>query len=304
MRSIQKVYISGLGAIGSSFAGKLHEMDPDCLKVISDNERKERYTKSGIFVNDKAFSFNYIHPEQDADPADLIIIAVKQHHLLQALKDMRRFVNDDTIIISLLNGISSEEIIGKEFGIEKVLYSFVVGVDAVRDGTKTRYGSLGRIVFGDKTNIVKSPKVKLVEELFEKAQIAYRIPENMIYELWRKFMFNVGINQVSAILKATYGDFQNIAEATELWKMASMEVVRISQKAGINLSDNDIKDYEKLLHTLSPTGKTSTLQDIEAHRKTEVEIFAGTIIELGHKYGVDTPINEMLYRMIHVLEQI
>lgn len=304
MNTIQKVYLSGLGAIGSSFAGRLFDMNPDCIKIIADSARIERYTRDGVTINGKPYSFNYIHPGENAPPADLILIAVKQHHLAQIIKDMKRFVGKDTIILSLLNGISSEEIIGSEYGMDKMLYSFCVGTDAVRKGTAVQYANIGKIVFGEHGNSHGSMKVAAVKELFDRAGIPCSVPENMLRELWWKFMMNVGINQASAVLKAPYGVFQKVKEARELLFAASREVVRISEKAGINLNEGDMDKYMTILNTLAPGGKTSMLQDVEAHRKTEVEIFAGTVIELGQKYHIDTPVNDMLYKIIRTIEQM
>lgn len=303
MKTIRNIYLSGLGAIGSAFAGKLFDMDPGCLTVLADGERIKRYTRDGVIINGKPYSFRYLRPEGDGVPADLIVIAVKNHHLAQAIRDIRKFVAEDTIILSLLNGITSEEIIGREYGMEKLLYSFVVGTDAVREGTHTRFSNIGKIVFGERSNSF-SPKVAAVKELFDRAQIPYQIPENILRELWWKFMMNVGVNQVSAVLKAPYGVFQTVKEARELMEMASREVVTVAAKAGIGLCEADIAKYITILDSLAPEGKTSMLQDVEAGRKTEVEIFAGTVIELGRKYGVPTPVNDILFRQIRVLEQI
>ncbi|HEX7714945.1 MAG TPA: ketopantoate reductase family protein [Bacillota bacterium] len=302
MKTIRHVYLSGLGAIGSAFAGKLFDLDPGCLTVLADDERIKRYTRDGVAINGKHYPFHYLRPEEESVPADLILIAVKNHHLSQAIQDIRKFVREDTIILSLLNGIVSEEIIGREYGLEKLLYSFVVGTDAVRKGTHTRFSNIGKIVFGERSNSF-SPKVAAVKELFDRAQIPYQIPEDMLRELWWKFMMNVGVNQVSAVLKAPYGVFQKVREARELMEMASNEVVVIAARAGINLSAADIEKYIMILDTLAPEGKTSMLQDVEAGRKTEVEIFAGTIMDLGRRYGVPTPVNEILFRQIRVLEQ-
>lgn len=303
MRTIKRVYLSGLGAIGSSYAAKVYENNPDMATVIADRKRIERYRAQGILVNEKAYSFRYIEPETTGETADLILIAVKQHQLEESIRGIRNFVGEETIILSLLNGISSEEIIGKEFGMEKLLYSFVVGIDAVREGTKTSYSKLGKVVFGDKNNPEYSEKVKAVKELFDQVEIPYQIPENMLKELWWKFMLNVGINQVSAILKAPYGVFQRIGEARELMEMACREVIQLSEKVGINLTENDLQNSIKIVNTLGPEGKTSMLQDVEAGRKTEVEIFAGTVARLGREYGVSTPLNDFLLRAIYTMEQ-
>lgn len=306
MKAIQKVYISGLGAIGSIFASKLYDVDPELVTVIADRERTGRYQKSSFTVNGKAYPFHYVPPETKGRAADLILIAVKQHHLAQSIESIRNFVGEDTIIVSLLNGITSEEIIGREYGTDKMLFAFVVATDAVREGTHTRFSSAGKIVFGEKRNDISgvySPKVTAVKELFERTGITYQIPTDMLRELWWKFMMNVGVNQTSAILHAPYGVYQRIKEARELLEMASVEVVLLAQKAGINLTADDVQEHLRIISTLSPEGKSSMLQDVEAGRKTEVEIFAGTVVELGRKHGVPTPINDCLLRMIYTLEQ-
>jgi len=303
MTTINKVCVAGLGAIGSAYAARFFEKDPGLVSAIVDRERLERYVRLGVSVNGKVYPFHLVTPETADGAADLIMIAVKHHHLAECVREIRPFVGRQTIVLSLLNGITSEELVGKEFGPEKVLYSFVIGTDAVREGTSTRYSRLGQIVFGERTNLTHSPKVAPVKELFDHVGIPYRIPDDMLRELWWKFMMNVGINQMSAVLRATYGVFSTVSEARELMEAACREVLRIGEKVGISLREDDIQEYLRVIATLSPEGKTSMLQDVEAGRKTEVEIFAGTVSELGRRYGLETPLNDCLLRMIHVLEQ-
>ncbi|HQI85225.1 MAG TPA: ketopantoate reductase C-terminal domain-containing protein, partial [Anaerolineae bacterium] len=81
------------------------------------------------------------------------------------------------------------------------------------------------------------------------------------------------------------------------------EVIVLAERAGINLKEKDIADWYTFLNTLSPQGKTSMLQDIEARRKTEVEAFGGKVVVLGERYGIPTPLNQTMIRIIHILEQ-
>jgi 2-dehydropantoate 2-reductase len=303
MKKIETVAILGLGAIGSMYAAKLHEYNPGLLRVIADSERISRYRGNGITINGQTYSFNYIEPE-NGSPVDLVMVAVKQHHLSKTIDEMKQFIGQDTMIISLLNGISSEEIIGERYGMDRMLFSFVVGTDPVREGTNTRFSKTGDIVFGVRKDDPDREKVDAVRDLFQRTGIQFRIPEDILREQWWKFMLNVGINQCSAILKAPYGVFQIINDARELLKSASREVIAIAQKSGIDLREEDIDRGVAILKTLSPDGKTSMLQDVEAGRKTEVEIFSGTVIELGRKYNVDTPVNRSLYLIIRSIEQM
>jgi len=303
VKKIRNVQLIGLGAIGGAYAGRILEKCPESLRIIVDSDRRERYGTDGVYINGQAVGFNYVTPDESDEKSDLVIIAVKQHHLRQAISEIRGFVGPDTVILSLLNGIVSEEILGREFGMDKMLYSFCVGTDAVRKGTDIHYTNMGKIVMGDKDD-PKSAKLAAVKEFFDRAGVPYSIPEDIMRELWWKFMLNVGINQVSAVLRAPYGAFTREGEARELMISASREVISIAQKADINLTEKDIKDYLNVIAELSPEGKTSMFQDVEAGRKTEVGIFSGTVIELGRKYGVPTPVNDILYRIIRAIEQL
>jgi 2-dehydropantoate 2-reductase len=76
----------------------------------------------------------------------------------------------------------------------------------------------------------------------------------------------------------------------------------VAESAGIGLSAKDVDEWEGILSGLSPTGKTSMLQDVEAGRKTEVEIFAGKVIALGIRYHVPTPVNTTVQHIIKAIE--
>jgi len=304
-KKINNVYISGLGAVGCVYASLIHDTKSASLSVIADSDRIKRYSDNGITINGGKYSFNYVAPDNRGNgPADLILIAVKQHNLAESIDAIKNFVGNDTIILSLLNGITSEDIIGEVYGREKILHSFVVATDAVREGTVVKFSNSGRIVFGSEKGSKENSKVEAVKELFDRSGISYVVPDDITREQWWKFMMNVGINQVSAILRAPYGVFHDTVEAQELLRMASMEVLAIAEKKGIQLTDNDIKEHLEVFRKLSPAGKTSMFQDVEAGRKTEVEIFSGAVIDLGKQYGIPTPVNDILFRMIRTIEQM
>jgi 2-dehydropantoate 2-reductase len=303
MKKINKVYISGLGAIGGAYGSIFYKHDPESVAVIADKKRIANYQAKGIVINNNIYQFNYLSPEKNNHKANLILIAVKYHQLEQALKDIKNFTADDTIILSLLNGITSEEIIAKEYGEERVLHSFVVGIDAVREDTRINFSSIGKLFFGS-NRPDRQILVDAVKDFFDRTGVPYVIPEDIMRELWWKFMMNVGVNQVSAILNAGYGVFQNIQEARDLMEAASMEVVYIAEKAGIDLRRDDILKCFEIINKLSASGETSMLQDIKAGRKTEVEMFSETVIELGKKYNINTPVNNILLKMIKTLEQM
>jgi len=302
MTSIKKVSIIGTGAIGATFASTIHDHIGDNLRVITSGERYKRYKEKGFIINGKAYHFNYVKPDEAVEKADLLLIAVKYHHLDQVIKDIKNHVGENTIILSLLNGIDSEEIIGKHYNMNQILYALVFKIDATREGNKITHSLPGTIAFGEKKNEVYSEKVKRVKSFFDEANLCYEIPKDMIKKMWWKFMVNVGINQSSAILKAPYSVFQTSDEALQLLKDAMNEIVLLGNVLGIDLEEKDMDSFIQLLFNLSKDGKTSMLQDVLAKRKTEVEMFAKVACDLGEEHNLKLPINDMMYKMIKVIE--
>lgn len=301
LKKIKTVHLIGLGAVGATYASILHQYDSRCINIILDNERVKRY-KNGTVINGNRYMFNLTVPKAGDAPAELILIAVKGHHLNNSIEIIAPLVGRDTIILSLLNGITSEDELSRAFGRDKILHGFCVGTDAGRENNEILFTNPGKIVFGEDYPEVKG-KSQSVSEFFTKSGMPFTVAEGIRKQMWWKFMMNVGVNQTSAILRAPYGVYQSIREAQELMASACREVIPLAEKEGIHLSEADIEEYIRIFKNLSPSGKTSMLQDVEAGRKTEVESFAFAVINLGRKHGIPTPVNEMLYRMIRVLEQ-
>ena len=173
----------------------------------------------------------------------------------------------------------------------------------LRTNNEIVFSTLGRIEYGAKDNSL-TEDVEAVRDLFNRVGIDYKISDNISHTMWWKFMINVGVNQTSAVLKAPYGVFQTLPIAYQWVESAMREVVAISEKAGIHLTEEDVKKFWPIINNLSPKGKTSMLQDVEAGRKTEVEYFAGKVCELGEKYQVPTPVNDQLYKIIRIIEEM
>jgi 2-dehydropantoate 2-reductase len=299
---INRVAILGAGAMGAFYASRFVDAEGFQTVLVADGRRLDRLTRDGLVVNGKTYAIPIVRPDEVGPPADLILVAVKHHDLAQAVGDLRNQVGDDTTLISVMNGLDSEEIIGAVYGVDKVLYAVAVGIDAVRQGNRVSTTTPGKLFFGEAVNTEISQRVRSVQAAFERAEIPYETPADMIRTMWWKFMVNVGMNPPSAVMRAPYGVFQSSPQAQALMEALMGEVIALAQVVGVNLHEGDLREWYTFLHTLSPQGKTSMLQDIEAGRKTEVEIFAGKVVELGRTHHIPTPVNETMLRMVHVLE--
>ena len=300
-REIKNILVCGLGAVGSIYADKIQKFCPDNLKILVDEARLKRYEQNPIIFNGRELKFNYILPAEKNFKADLILIATKFDGLSDVINNIKNFVGENTIIMSLLNGVTSEEVIAKTYGKEKVLYSYFIGHSAVRTGRSVVHDDYNILVFGSENGL--DERVIAVKDFLDKAHIKYEIPSDIKYSLWRKFVLNVSTNQPSAILKMTFGEMQSNKVFVRFATNIMQEVANIAKAEGINNADNLVKDGLDALAMMCPEGKTSMLQDIEAGRPTEVDMFAGTIIRLGKKHNIPTPYNHVLYEMIQVIQE-
>jgi 2-dehydropantoate 2-reductase len=304
MNDIRNVLIVGLGALGSIYAVKLQQHDPSIVRVLADAHRQERYTREGIIFNGVRYDFNYVLPEQNELKADLVLISTKADALEGALLSITGFVHENTVIICLQNGITSEEQIAAHYGWDRVLHAHFIGQGSTRIGNTVTHGNVARIVFGDAFAPAPSAKVDAVRRFFNKTGIEYEVPEDILFAQWRKFVLNVGINQASAILRADYGVFQRSEKALDVALQLMQEAILIAQKAGIAHPEAILPWCHDYIHGMHPAFKSSMLQDIEAGHKTEVDIFGGAVCALGEKYGVETPYNAMFVKLIRACEEI
>ncbi len=287
---MDKVVICGLGAVGLTYASKLKDVCE--LKILVDETRLEKFKKNPPLLNGEKVNLDYILPTASWN-ADLIIVSTKASGLESAISYIKNFVGENTIIISLLNGISSEEKIASVYGNDKVIPAYFIGHSAVRTYNSVTQDGVGRIVFGKNARL---------EKFFKEKHIDYEIPEDIIYSLWLKFTMNIFSNQTSAVLNLTFGEMKRSDKFKKFAKKLISEVRQIGEASGVKGLENLEKDAFIALSQMVDDGKTSMLQDILAGRKTEVDIFAGEIIKRGQRFGIATPYNQTLYDLIKILE--
>ena len=297
---IEKVSIIGMGALGILFGGFLtKKMGKENVEFVVSKDRMKKFQKLGLTSNGDTCDFNLVDEEEEGDLADLLIVAVKGVDLDSAINSARNKISENTIILSLLNGISSEETIGQIYGMDKLVYTVAQGMDAVKIGNKFTYTNMGELCIGimDESQDMKM-KLSAVAELFDSIGLPYTLESDIKHRLWSKFMLNVGVNQVVMIYEGTYDTVQQPGEAREMMIAAMREALTLANKEGVNVREKDLEDYVNLIDTLDSKGMPSMRQDGIAKRETEVELFAGTILKLGKKHNIPTPVNQKIYDKI------
>ena len=268
---IENVTIVGMGALGILYGDLMERtLGPGHVRFIAEGERLTRLQQEGAWCNGRKCDFTVT--DNTGEEAELLLFAVKMTALDEAMELATPLVGEDTVILSLLNGVTSEEHIGQTFGPGKILYCVAQGMDAVL-------------------------------EFLQRAGVpAEREPGEILHHIWGKFMLNVGVNQVCMAYGCTYGQVQKPGEARDTMIAAMHEARKVGACQGVLVTQKDLYDYLALLDTMPSDAMPFMAQDALAHRPSEVEAFAGTVLELAKFYGMQAPVNQKLYDTIRETE--
>ena len=246
------------------------------------------------------------HPEvwnpRETDAVDLLIVALKYGSLSAALESIQKATSENTIIMSLMNGVDSEEIIAEKVGVEHLLPAVIkVASHKEEDGYHFDPETTIGIIFGELTAPYDSDRIRAIEELFKETGIHFRATEYAREEMWSKFRLNVCNNLPQAILGAGVGCYRDSVHMKAISDGLKGELEAIAQAKGIDLSKTEASSGRG--SAVPPSARYSTLQDLDAGRHTEIDMFSGALIRMGKELGIPTPYNEYTYHMIKALEE-
>lgn len=295
---MKNVLLIGPGAVGSLCGAGLLKADTLDFRVLADDERIQRYRRTGHYLNGTLLPYCYQTVEDLRNWCpDLILIATKSNGLRQLPELMRLCVaKRHTVILPLLNGISSPFFLKKLFPENPVLQGFFLGHASYREENRITHDGVGKFYLGCmEENGEDKEFLSKCAEVFRKASIPVEVPENMLNALWHKYVLNVGVNQSSAYFMADYGTLQKTPAYLQFARDLMEEAVAVAAKLDIPGREDMVQRAMDVILSMPPTAKTSMLQDVEKGRPTEVDLFAGTLIKLGRKCNIPTPCNEKIW---------
>ncbi len=297
---IEKIDIIGLGALGTMYADFFtRSIGKENVRVLAGRERIERYRKDGVMFNGKKCDLNFRVSEEESEPSQLMVYAVKYGNLKTAIEENAHLVGDDTLIISVLNGIVSEDDLGQRFGYDRIIYCTAQKMAAGKYGNSAECDFMGEWALGvrEKTDI-RMANLKKVCDFLDRAGFPYVLPDDIMRGMWEKLMCNVGVNQAVTYFEGTYATIQAEGKPREMMQEAMRETVRVANAEGIDLSEKDVLKWTAVVDGLNPDGEPSMRQDAKSGRKTEKALFSGTIRTLGDRHGIDTPVNDLFFESI------
>lgn len=293
--------IIGKGALGLLYADIITTHNPENdVFFVMDSDHFERHRNEQVIINNKPHSFKTLLVD-DAPQADLVIVAVKTTGLMQSLNLIEPLLHSNTIIISVLNGITSEDHLAQRFGWQRIVPCVAQGMDAMRFGATMSYTKQGELHVG---RFEETP-LEAYETLckyFDQTGIPYIKEADIRYRLWAKFLLNVGLNQTCAAYNCTYSDVLQEGEANRVMIAAMREVLALSQVEKIGLTEKELNRMVALIGTLNPQSTPSMGQDRINHNYSEVDEFSGEVIRRAEKHSLLVPTNRYLNACIRQIE--
>lgn len=300
---IQSVAILGAGAVGCYVLWGLADKaaaNTLQLGVVAEGSRAERLRQNGCTINGQVYHPQVWTPQQ-AHGVDLLIVALKYGALPGALDSIRTIVSERTVVMSLMNGVDSEELIAAQIGAAHVLPALIkVASHRTEDGVRFDPETTIGIIYGELTAPFDSDRVQEVRALFADTGIHFRVTEHIREEIWSKFRLNVCNNLPQAILGAGVGCYRDSVHMKAISDGLRRELEAIATARGIDLRIADAVSHGC---AVPATARYSTLQDLDAGRHTEIDMFSGALMRMGKELGIPTPYNEYTYHMIKAMEE-
>lgn len=298
---IQSVVVLGAGAVGSYVIWGLSHKKDIRLGVIAEGERADRLKKGGCRINDEVYRPEVWSP-QEAEDVDLLIVSLKYGSLPEALESIKTIVGEHTTVMSLMNGVDSEELIAEQVGDDRVLRSLIkVASHKEENGYYFNPETTLGIIFGELAAPFDSERVQAIESLFADTGIHFRSTEFIREEIWGKFRLNVCNNLPQAILGAGVGCYSDSTHMKAISDGLRRELEQIALAKGIDMSK--MAGTSGRGSAVPASARYSTLQDLDAGRHTEIDMFSGALMRMGEELGIPTPYNEYTYHMIKALEE-
>jgi 2-dehydropantoate 2-reductase len=301
-KSWPRIAVVGAGAVGGYFGGMLARAGAPVV-MIGRPAFVEAVKKNGLHLDTLQFK-ETVQVEastemQAARGAEIVLFCVKTTDNAAA-KELVPLLAPGAIVVSMQNGVDNAEQIHAASGIQAV--SAVVYVAAsVPEPGRVKHVGRGDLVVGPRNG-----QTERFATLFERAGVPCRISDNISGELWTKLIANCALNAVSALGRAKYGIIAANADARKVVEDVVDEVLAVAKAAGIKspaLEDPQAASAAAFkIATQMAQALSSTAQDLNRGKRTEIDSLNGYIARRGAELGVPTPVNHALYALVKLAE--
>ena len=297
-----KIAIMGSGGVGGYYGGLLAKAGQE-LTFIARGAHLQAIRDKGLHVKSVHGDFT-VSPVKATDrpgeigAVDLVLVATKTYHTEEAAQAIKPLIGDNTVVISLQNGIDAAERIGSAVGMERMLGGATWLSAAIEaPGRIGQYSQFRRIALGELDGRI-TPRAQAVASAFATTPAVVELVPNIRQMLWTKFVFISAISALGGLTRVSMGEYRHVPEAREVLAQAMAEVAAVAQACGVALDADIVAKTLSFIDAAAPDMRPSMQRDLEAGRMSELESLIGVVVRLGRERGVPTPVMHLAYALL------
>lgn len=300
-----KIAIIGTGGVGGYFGGKIAQAGYD-VTFLARGEHFKAIQSKGLNVKSILGDFHVSSVKvcekiREIGKCDLIILAVKAWQIKDISAELIPILKENSVILPLQNGVSAVEELRVTINEKNIITGLCRIFSKIEvPGIIKHFGVTPTILFGESDNS-KTSRILEIKELFDASGINAQISGDINSELWKKFI-PICVGGLMALTRTTYGELRELQETRQMMIDLMIEIYQLSQKIGIRIETDFVDKSVSLLDTYPYNSTSSLTRDVLEGKPSEIEYQNGTVVRLGQKYGIDTPINRFVYHSILPME--
>jgi len=296
--------VVGAGAMGCLFAARLRLAGFPVTLVEKVAERRDAITREGIRSEGVTGEYTLTVPISSGKPSfppDVILIFVKSSETREAAEEVKPWLQSDTSVLTLQNGLGNVEILAEILGQSRVLGGTTAEAATLLSPGRIRHAGHGKTLIAT----VEGPdtKAREIASAFMRAGFETEVSQDLNSLLWGKLIVNVGINAITAITRLKNGQLPRFQETLVLIEEAVKEAATVAEAKNVTLPYAD--PLRRVLEVCSATSDnvSSMLQDVLNKRPTEIDSINGAVVREGKALGIPTPINRTLTSLVRVIQK-
>jgi len=299
-----KIVIMGTGAMGSLFGGLL-ALSEEVWLVDIRQEQIDAIRSAGLTIEEKGkmqtIRVNATSDVASIGKADLVIFFVKAYHTEKAASDAFVLQKEDTVFLTLQNGLGNEEAICKQVDRKSVMLGATNHGATLLGPGRIRHAGWGKTYVGELDGKM-TERVAQIAQVFNKAGIETEVSSNIHQVVWNKLFINAGLNAVAALTGLKNGQLLDYPETLRLMDGLVSEAVEVARKKGIPIEGSPLEKVKAVVEA-TRENRCSMGQDIDNRRKTEIDAINGAVVREAKRLGIAVPYNEMITDLVKVIEK-
>jgi 2-dehydropantoate 2-reductase len=300
-----KIALIGAGGVGGYFGGRLAKADFD-VTFLARGEHLRKIRQDGLRVKSVNGDF-LIDNAQATDSireigfADIVILAVKAWQVRDISRELASILTKDTIVLPLQNGVVTANELAENIPSANIIGGLCKIISKVESPGVINHFALDPIVIFGEFDSCGTERAELLKSMFDRAGVNSVISEDITADLWKKFIA-ICVSGLLAVTKTSYGELRELKETRQLMTELIREIFTLSRHLKINIEPEFPDKLISLIDTYPRETTSSLTRDVWEGRPSEIEYQNGTVVRLGEKYGVATPVNRFVYNCILPME--